>query len=186
MCRSGRPCAARLAPQGSLPGCSLAGTAPPLSWTANHDGQLAPHAMRLTYLPAGEGLVLQPGAYKAPLVFTGIRSFKQFGLKVLVRGCWARALHLFCTLPVEGCLACVNLEAALPAARHRTPRLHCWHVVRPPSAGNPTSPQPTLDPRAMPGPPQPTTHSKHTRITPHPRMHSLACAMPTSRWRHCP
>ncbi|KAL4442044.1 hypothetical protein ABPG77_011305 [Micractinium sp. CCAP 211/92] len=31
----------------------------------------------------GEGLVLQPGAYKAPLVFTGIRSFKQFGLKVL-------------------------------------------------------------------------------------------------------
>lgn len=31
--------------------------------------------------------MLQPGAYKAPLVFTGIRSFKQFGLKVLVR--WA-------------------------------------------------------------------------------------------------
>ncbi|KAL4427827.1 hypothetical protein ABPG75_001916 [Micractinium tetrahymenae] len=46
--------------------------------------------------PKGEGLVLQPGAYKAPLVFTGIRSFRSFGLKVLpgVRNANIQVAHL--------------------------------------------------------------------------------------------
>ena len=39
----------------------------------------------LAWFAAGEGLIMPAGNYRRPFVFSGVRSFSKFGIKIMVR-----------------------------------------------------------------------------------------------------